>query len=155
MKSVFYLYRYSSHTRLYALDSCLGEKQKIITEVRSLCKYRENITARPLAAFAEAIKIYSRNANFKQLQIKEHLVTTCQRPFPGFNCCTVCPNQKISISCPGSQVLSSSILFLASYFADLLFQSSEQVWESGGRGCIHIYTNLFSSRKRRKTKGPK
>lgn len=72
MKLVLYLYSYSSHTRLYALDSCLGEKQnKIITEVRSLCKYRENISARPLAAFAEAIKIYSKNANFKQLQKKE------------------------------------------------------------------------------------
>lgn len=71
MKLAFYLYSYSSHTRLRALDSCLGEKQnKIITEVRSLCKYRENISVRPLAAFTEAIKIYSRNANFEQLQKK-------------------------------------------------------------------------------------
>lgn len=47
------------------------ETEKIITDVRSLCKYRKNVTARPIAAFAEAIKIYSRNANFKQLQKKE------------------------------------------------------------------------------------
>lgn len=56
------------HTRLYALDSCLGKNRNKITEVRCLCKYRENITARPLAAFAEAIKIYSRNTDFEQFQ---------------------------------------------------------------------------------------
>lgn len=150
MKLVLYLYSYSSHTRLYALDSCLGEKQnKIITEVRSLCKYRENISARPLAAFAEAIKIYSKNANFKQLQKKEtfgdHMSETI--PWIWLLYCWSKPKDFHKLSWFSSFMLKQ-----------ILCKSAFSIFWAGLRGWgqrMHTYICKFVFSWKEKKKGPK